>query len=321
VPAPAIETRRLTKRFGGALAVDQVNLRVETGTVHGLLGRNGAGKSTLIRMLLGLVPPDGGSVQLFGREARAGDVAVRRGVAGFAEEPGLYPYLSARQNLDLLTRLDGEHGSERAEAALELVGLSSRRDERVGNLTTGMRQRLGLAAAILRGPRLLLLDEPTIGLDPAAAREVRHLLRELAGRGVTIFVSSHNMAEVDEICDSVLILNRGRVAWNGEMASLRAGAPAPLFRIATSDDDRTLAIARDAGLEAERSADGAVSLLAEESERDAFVLALAREDVATRRLEPVITPLDAVFAALTADDGFALSTREPAVAPADTVRT
>ena len=177
----AVETEGLVKRYGDTVAVDGVSLRVEPGAVRGLLGRNGAGKTTLLRILFGLLPPDGGRVRLFGRDAGPADVEAREGVGGFVEEPRFYPYLTARRNLELLARLDGRPGAARADELLERVGLQSSRDVEVGNYSTGMRQRLGLAAALLREPRLLLLDEPTIGLDPAGARDVRTLIAELAG--------------------------------------------------------------------------------------------------------------------------------------------
>src|SRR5262245_20179578 len=148
----AVETHGLVMRFGDTLALDDVSLRVEEGTVCGLLGRNGAGKTTLLRILFGLLRPDAGSVQLFGHDARPADVRARDGVAGFVEEPRFYPYLSAQRNLELLALLDGR--SAEPGEALELVDLADSRDEKVGGFSTGMRQRLGLAAALLRKPRL-----------------------------------------------------------------------------------------------------------------------------------------------------------------------
>src|SRR5262245_18652914 len=234
-PDAAVEVDRLSKRFGDTHALAGVGLRVDAGAVHGLLGRNGAGKTTLLRVLFGLLRPDAGAVRLLGRDAPPADVRAREGVAGFVEEPRFYPYLSARRNLELLGWLDGRPPA--VDTALDAVGLAARRDERVGTFSTGMRQRLGLAAALIRRPRLLLLDEPTIGLDPSGARDVRTLVRELAGDGVTVFLSSHNMAEVDELCDSVVILDRGRVVWDGTLERLRAEAPTQSSRLATSDDD------------------------------------------------------------------------------------
>jgi ABC-2 type transport system ATP-binding protein len=298
-----VETEGLVKRFGPTLAVDGVSFRVEAGEVRGLLGRNGAGKTTLLRILFGLLPPDGGGVRLFGRDAGPEEVDAREGVAGFVEEPRFYPYLTGRRNLDLLARLDGGGARGRVDGALERVGLSASAGMEVGNYSTGMRQRLGLAAALVREPTLLMLDEPTIGLDPAGARDVRVLIRELAAAGVTVFVSSHNMAEVDEICDGVVVLHRGAVVWDGTLERLRSEAPVQAHLLSTSDDARALELAGGApGLELRRHG-GQLVLAADDAVRDGFVLALGREGVAVRRLEPSVPPLEALFAELTAENG------------------
>jgi ABC-2 type transport system ATP-binding protein len=303
-----LDARVLTKRFGDRLAVDRVDLHVEEGTVYGLLGRNGAGKTTLLRVILGLLTPDSGSVRLLGREAAAGNVAARAAVAGFVEEPRLYPYLSARRNLELLARLDGpqldRHGAALTpDEALEVVDLAGRGREKVGNFSTGMRQRLGLASALLRSPRLLVLDEPTIGLDPANALAVRGHLREMAAQGVAVLVSSHNMAEVAEICDRVLIIHEGGTVWEGTQAGLHAAAPAPAYRVWTSDDTRAIALAPSLPVRVQdggRHAGGAPLVIhGDDAGRDAFVTGLAGAGVAVRRMEPDVPPLEALFTALT----------------------
>ena len=298
----AVETEGLVKRYGDTVAVDGVSLRVEPGAVRGLLGRNGAGKTTLLRILFGLLPPDGGRVRLFGRDAGPADVEAREGVGGFVEEPRFYPYLTARRNLELLARLDGRPGAARADELLERVGLRSSRDVEVGNYSTGMRQRLGLAAALLREPRLLLLDEPTIGLDPAGARDVRTLISELAAAGVTVFLSSHNMAEVADVCDGVVVIRRGAVVWDGSLERLRSEAPAESHRVWTSDDARALELGTGrAGLAISIDAAG-LTVQGEATDRDAYVLALAAAGVAVRRLEPAVPPLEALFSALTGEE-------------------
>jgi ABC-2 type transport system ATP-binding protein len=300
----AVETSGLMKRFGDKLAVDDLSLRVETGEVRGLLGRNGAGKTTLLRILFGLLEADAGTVRLFGREARAGDVRAREAVAGFVEEPRFYPYLSARRNLELLCRLDGAGSAAgRIDATLGRVGLAGVRDGKVGTFSTGMRQRLGLAASLLRDPRLLLLDEPTIGLDPPGARDVRLLVRELASAGVTVFLSSHDMAEVAEICDSVVVVHGGRAVWDGTLERLRAEAPVPAYTLSTSNDDRALELGRSRdGLDVERASDGRLTVRADDGARDAYVVELGAAGVAVRLLEPEVPPLEALFASLTGDD-------------------
>jgi ABC-2 type transport system ATP-binding protein len=298
----AVEAHGLVKRFGDTAAIDKVSIAVEAGAVRGLLGRNGAGKTTLFRILFGLLPPDSGSLRLLGRDAEPGDVHARRGVAGFVEEARFYPYLSARRNLELLNRLDGTPSANGIDEALEAVGLADRSEQKVGNFSTGMRQRLGLAAALVRRPRLLLLDEPTIGLDPAGARSVRALVRELAGHGVTVFLSSHNMVEVDEICDSAVIIDRGRVVWDGTLERLRNEAPAPLYHLSTSDDRRALQVALGrTEIEVTRNGIRRLSVRGEDKARDEYVVTLARAGVAVRHLEPAVSPLEALFAELTGD--------------------
>jgi ABC-2 type transport system ATP-binding protein len=300
---PALETHGLTKRFGDRLVVNEVDLQVPPGSVSGLLGRNGAGKTTLMRMILGLLTPDSGSVSVFGHPAPAGDPAARDGVAGFVEEPRFYPYLSAQRNLELLTRLDGSSAMLGAQATLELVGLAHRSRDKVGTFSTGMRQRLGLAAALLRDPRLIVLDEPTMGLDPAGALEVRAQLRALADRGGAVLLSSHNMTEVAEICDHVLIIDAGRTVWAGTQASLQGAAPTPAYRVWTTDDEQAILVARRHALRLDNSgpSGGRAPLLihADEEQRDAFVLDLAGAGVAVRQLEPDVPPLEALFSALT----------------------
>ncbi|MGZ4178361.1 MAG: ABC transporter ATP-binding protein, partial [Solirubrobacteraceae bacterium] len=184
----AVTASGLVKRFETTTAVDHLDLVVAPGQVHGLLGANGAGKTTLLRLLFGLIAPDAGSIRLLGRPLGGPGSAALDHVAGFVEEPSFYPYLSGRTNLSLLAKLDGRVPTKRIDEALERVGLAERAAVRVGGYSTGMRQRLGIAAALLRVPRLLLLDEPTSGLDPGGARAVAALLRELAGDGVAVLL-------------------------------------------------------------------------------------------------------------------------------------
>ena len=296
-----LETRGLTKRFGETLAVGGIDVAVGEGAVYGLLGRNGAGKTTLLRMILGLLPPDAGVVRLFGREAGAGDAEAREAVAGFVEEPRFYPYLSARRNVELLAQLDGTGASLSPDEALEMVDLARRGREKVRNFSTGMRQRLGIAAALVRTPRLMILDEPTIGLDPASAIAVRALLREIAERGGTVFLSSHNMAEVAEICDSVLIVDEGHVVWDGTLERLREQAPAAAYRLSTSDDTRAYTLGREHGIDIARTPSGELTVRADDGVRSKFVIELAHADIALRRLEPDVPPLEALFISLTGD--------------------
>jgi ABC-2 type transport system ATP-binding protein len=288
----------LSKRFGSVLAVDGVDLRVEPGTVRGLLGPNGAGKTTLLRLLLGLVQPDAGEIEFFGRQPSA--AAGLDGVAGFVEEPRFYPYLSARQTLVLYAKLDGAEASQ-VDELLDLVGLDPKAaDRRVGGYSTGMRQRLGLATALLGRPRVLLLDEPTTGLDPAGASEMRQVVRGLAAEGVAVVMSSHDMDAVSDICSSVTILASGRVVWDGSIERLRAEAPAGEYRLETSDDAR--ALAQSSSHPGVRVRDDGTSGLLVSADRDAldgFVLALAGEGIAVRKLAEVASSVEVMFLALT----------------------
>jgi ABC-2 type transport system ATP-binding protein len=239
-PAP-IEVRGLSKTYGELVAVDNVDLRVEAGDVFGYLGPNGAGKTTSLRMMLGLIAPSAGSVRLFGRDPQA-SVKALEGVAGFVEAPTFYPYLNGRTNLDLFAALDGGDAKGRIEEALEIVGLSDRARDRVGTYSHGMRQRLGIAASLLRAPRLLLLDEPATGLDPGGMRDMRDLIRDLSSQGMTVLLSSHLLTEVEELCNRVAIVREGRVAYQGSLEELRRQAGSG-YLLRTTDDDRARAVA------------------------------------------------------------------------------
>ena len=290
------------KRFEATSALGGVDLEVAEGEVRGLLGPNGAGKTTLLRVLFGLVRPDRGSIELLGRVRDPLAAAALEGVAGFVEDPTFYPYLTGRANLELLAELDGAPPSQSIDELLDTVGLSDRVGHRVSAYSTGMRQRHGIAAALLRRPRLLLLDEPTSGLDPAGARQVGALLRDVAARGVAVLVSSHLIGEVDQVCDSFTVLHRGQVVWTGTVEELRAQAPASAYALSTSDDDRTLALAdAQPGIRAGRSQRGGLVLAVDGRALDPFVIALGATGIAIRRLELLVSPLESMFFALTTE--------------------
>ena len=299
-----IEARGVSKWFGETTALDQVDFTVAPGTVHGLIGPNGAGKTTLLATLLGLVLPDEGTVRLFGRTRSEAGPAWLDGVGGFVETPRFYPYLSGRKNLAILAGLDGGDAADLIDAALERVGLTEARRQKVKGYSLGMRQRLGLAAAMLRRPRLLILDEPANGMDPAGIRDLRATLRRLGADGVTVVLSSHVMTQVDEICDQVTVLHRGRVAFSERMDVARADAPDPVWRMRTSDDAAALDQARQVtGLKAESDDDGGMVVHAAQDRLDDYVLLLGRRGVAVRGLELDVTPLESLFFQLTNQEG------------------
>ena len=273
----ALTARGLRKAYDGIHALDGVDLTVTAGGVHGLLGPNGAGKSTLLRALLGLVRLDAGTLEVAGT------------VGGFVETPGAYPYLTGRQNLELLAGLDDEPGD--VAEVLRRVDLADRADSKVSGWSLGMRQRLGIAAGLLRRPDLLVLDEPANGLDPLGARALRDLVRELAGDGLTVLLCSHDLAEVDALCEDVTVLVAGRVVWTGAAADLRSRPGRSLLR--TSDDTRALALA-PAGLQVAPGAEGLV-VVGATHQLDDYVLALAAAGVAVRSLVAESLPLEQAF--------------------------
>jgi ABC-2 type transport system ATP-binding protein len=291
-----VEVRGLVKTYGRIRAVDDVDLTVEAGDVYGYLGPNGAGKTTTLRMLLGLIRRDGGSVSLFGRDPAHGIDALDH-VAGFVESPTFYTYLSGRENLGLLGALDGGAEGRRIDEVLEQVELRDRASDRVGTYSLGMRQRLGIAAALLRNPRLLILDEPANGLDPAGIRDMRTLIAALPERGVTVLYSSHLLAEVEEVCNRVAIVNDGRIAFEGRLDELRASFGIS-YRLETADDAAARVVARELGL-AVHAAEGAVSLDGEREAVDRLTVELGRRGIAIRHLAREQRSLEDLFFQLT----------------------
>jgi ABC-2 type transport system ATP-binding protein len=296
----AVRASGLIKRFEATAAVDGVDLVVGGGEVHGLLGANGAGKTTLLRLLFGLIAPDAGTVELLGRPLGGPGSAALDNVGGFVEEPTFYPYLSGAANLTLLARLDGgDPARRRIDEVLLRVGLQGRGGGRVSGYSTGMRQRLGLAAALLRAPRLLLLDEPTSGLDPAGARDAAALVHELAATGVAVLLSSHQIGELERVCDAYAFMRAGQIVWRGSAGELAEQAPAPAYVLSTSDDTRALQVAAGRpDVQAQRSGREQLTVTVTEAGLDAFVLTLASQQIAVRRLALLVSPLESMFFAL-----------------------
>ena len=311
-PAAPVRARGLVKRYGELTAVDHIDLNVRAGDVYGFLGPNGAGKTTTLRMALGLITPTEGVVELFGRDPMRAGASALEGVAGFVEAPRFYPYMTARKNLELLAALDGDGARERIGEVLDTVELTDRAGDRVGGYSHGMRQRLGIAAALLRRPRLLMLDEPATGLDPAGMRDMRLLIRRLADEGITVLLSSHQLPEVQELCDRVAIVSHGRVVYEGALSDLRRQGGAG-YRLHTTDDVRALELAgRQQGVEHAQQGEHGVAFQAEERDVAELTLALGRAEIGILSLTPELATLEDLFFRLTeAQDPDGAPTEEP----------
>ncbi|MET8615409.1 ABC transporter ATP-binding protein [Streptomyces misionensis] len=301
----AVRARGIAKYFGEVVALDGVDLEVAQGRIHGLVGPNGAGKTTLLGLLLGLAVADSGELEILGVPVGR-TVAAVDGVAGFVDGPGLYPSLTARQNLAALAALRGSGGRPAGiEEALAEVGLGEVADDRVRGFSLGMRQRLGLAAALLTRPRLLVLDEPANGLDPAGKRDVHGVLDRLAADGTAVVLSSHRMDDVEALCSEVTILATGRIVFSGPPAKLAAESRELDYRLVTSDPAaaRRLAAGTD-GVRlveggAARYGDAVVVVRAAVPALDELVANVVRSGVAVRELAPLVSPLESAFLALT----------------------
>jgi ABC-2 type transport system ATP-binding protein len=302
VSAPPVELRGLRKTYGDLVAVDDVTLTVSPGDVYGYLGPNGAGKTTSLRMMLGLINPSAGEVRLFGEDPIADPVAALAHVAGFVEEPAFYPYLTGRQNLDMLAALDAS-GGERIDEVLRLVELDHRAGDRVRGYSHGMRQRLGLAAALMRSPRLLLLDEPTTGLDPAGMRDMRALVRRLAGEGITILLSTHLMSEVEQLCNRLAIIQLGRIRYEGSLADLVTQSDGR-YRLDATEPGRAAELCRGLpGIRDVAAEDGSVWFAADADAAAAVSLRLAEHGIGVRALVPGGRSLEERFFEITEGDG------------------
>ncbi|MEY9863113.1 ABC-2 type transport system ATP-binding protein [Catenulispora sp. GAS73] len=303
----AVRGRGITKVFGDVIALDHVDVSMAKGQIHGLVGPNGAGKTTLLGLLLGLAVADEGSLEIFGTPVGR-TLAAPEGVSGFVDGPGLYPTLTAKQNLAALIAL--RHRQPRpadVEEALAQVGLSEVADDKVRGFSLGMRQRLGLAAALLTKPRLLVLDEPANGLDPAGKKHVHGVLNRLAADGATVILSSHRMDDLEALCSEVTILNTGRVVFSGPLNKLSDENRELDYRLRVSDAAQARTVAGDTpgivvveGSDAAAQGDPEVIVVrAQVAAMDELVARIVRAEVALRELAPVVSPLEAAFLALT----------------------
>ena len=309
-PSLAVSSRGLTKRFrSGQVAVDGIDLAVPTGAVYGFLGPNGSGKTTTIRLLLGLLRPTAGDHRLLGRPMPddAGDLLPR--VGALIEGPAFHPYLSGRHNLGRLDAADrttdAHTAGRRIDAALDRVGLANAASKRYHHYSLGMQQRLAIAAALLRPRELLVLDEPTNGLDPQGTREVRSLLLEFAAAGTTVMLSTHLLSEVEQVCTHVGVMHRGRLVAQDALAALRSRT-ASRVAVRSADLAGAARVLTAAGLTEVRTEVDAVTAVLGTIAPEALVAALVHDGVGVRGFEVVSADLEEMFLDLTGE-GFDVS--------------
>jgi ABC-2 type transport system ATP-binding protein len=290
-----LETSGLTKRFGAVVAVDGLTMRVRRGEIYGFLGPNGAGKTTTVRMLLGLVRPTSGRATVL--DAAPGSPRVLRQTGALVEAPGFYPFLSGHDNLRVLARHAGVH-KDRIPVVLDQVGLGERAGDRYATYSLGMKQRLGVAAALLKDPELLILDEPTNGLDPAGTAAMRDLIRSFRQEGRTVLLSSHLMPEVEQVCDRVGVLDKGRLVTEGTVTELR-GADSRLWVRAEPLHDAARLIAALPDVETVATINGGLRVTTGSHAAPAINHALVHAGIAVSELRPEQPSLEEIFLRLT----------------------
>jgi ABC-type multidrug transport system ATPase subunit len=290
-----VETHGLSKRYGGkTLAVDQLDLHVRRGEVYGFLGPNGAGKTTTLRLLVGLIRPSAGSATVLGLPP--GHAESLRRIGCMVEEPAFYPYLSGRDNLRVVAHYCGVPEA-RISTALDRVDLLARADDKFGAYSTGMKQRLGVAAALLKDPELLILDEPTNGLDPQGMVEMREMIRGLGQEGRTVLLSSHLLAEVEHVCQRVGVIQGGHLIAEGQLQDLRGSAG--LVLRATPEDQAERLLVQALGPDAVERRQGAFELAIDPGRSAEISGLLARSGVVVTELRPRERSLEEVFLRLT----------------------
>lgn len=300
-----IEVSALRKEYRSlrgrrTVAVEGLDLSVSSGGVFGFLGPNGSGKTTTIRCLLGLVTPTSGTCHLFGSDSQHELASVIARVGAVVETPAMFPTMTARRNLELLGRLYGTSRTK-VDEVLEIAGLRDRDRDQVKNYSLGMRQRLGIAAALLKDPDLLILDEPANGLDPAGIREVRQMLRRLGDEGRTVFLSSHILSEVQHTCDHVAILARGRCVASGPVIDVLSQGRSTSMLVRVGEVERALLVLNDAGLPTTSISDGSLRTEIAPAQGSLVAEALARHGLYPSELRPEEVDLESVFLELTTD--------------------
>ena len=297
-----IQTDRLTKRYGNILAVDELSIRVRRGHVYGLLGPNGSGKTTTMGMLLGLLKPTSGKFSLFGKSDNL-EASLRR-IGAVIETPTFYPYLSGRRNLAYFQGISQRGAPNEIDRLLDQVGLSDRADSKFNTYSMGMKQRLGLAYSLLGDPDIVILDEPTNGLDPEGMLEVRELIRSLGDGNRTVLLSSHLLNEVEQVCDSVTILSKGKLIAQGPVAELLHSVSREQVRMKTTDNAKAQTILEALDWVEEVTVDEDSLIVTAPKERTTeLAAALGKQEVYVAELAPIETSLEEYFLQVTGENG------------------
>jgi ABC-2 type transport system ATP-binding protein len=296
----AIFTEKLNKRYGSLRAVSDLDLSVPDGSVFGFLGPNRAGKTTTIRLLLGLAHPTSGTARVLGYDIRCEGDRILPQVGALVESPAFYPYLSGRDNLRVFAHTGGYPNEKRIDEVLDIAGLADRQRDRVRTYSLGMKQRLAVAATLLNRPKLLFLDEPTNGLDPAGQADIRELVRSLGQAGHTIFISSHLLHEIEQICDHVAIIDRGRLLQQGRVADLLSEQPA--LRIEAEPIDQAEAILKGLGHVVERTGDNQLIAQTQRERAPEIVTALSAAGIRVYQIVSERESLEQVFLRITRNE-------------------
>lgn len=293
-----VKTTGLTRRYGKTTVVDQVNMHIQRGEIYGFLGPNGAGKTTTIRMLLGLIHPTSGEVEIFGESLKQKRISILKKVGSLVESPSYYGHLSGRDNLEVSRRLLGV-SRQRVDQVLEMVRLTHAADKKVKQYSLGMKQRLGIAAALLADPELLILDEPTNGLDPAGIHEIREFIVEMPkAYGVTVLVSSHLLSEIDQMATQVGIIDKGKMIFQGDIQTLRQQSR-PQIRLGVGDPPDACRLLTEQGWEVSLDEDGLYLPELTQQETAHVVETLVMKRFSVYRVEEIKQSLEDIFLGLT----------------------